>query len=38
MKKNVLLTRGGTAMVTVCQVGQALAGVIERRMCTFRPR
>lgn len=38
MKKNVLLTRGGTAMVTVCQVGQALAGAIERRMCTFWPR
>ncbi|MEE8683194.1 MAG: NAD(P)-dependent oxidoreductase [Olsenella sp.] len=30
MKKNVLLTRGGTAMVTVRQVGQALAGAIER--------
>jgi nucleoside-diphosphate-sugar epimerase len=30
MKKNVLWTRGGTAMVTVRQVGQALAGAIER--------
>ncbi|MGN0072145.1 MAG: NAD-dependent epimerase/dehydratase family protein [Atopobiaceae bacterium] len=30
MGKNVLWTKGGTAMVTVRQVGQALAGAIER--------
>ena len=29
-KKNILYTRGGSTMVTVKQVGQAIAGAIEK--------